>query len=105
MTARCSICGINYPANHNRCRRCTGRLDLIQNAGPDRDWLERADHVDPDVDPGDLRVRVNRMERLHDLGFGLEDSYLLSFENDIVARARRLVDQGCPPDTAARILA
>lgn len=105
MTARCSICGINYPATHHRCMRCHGRLDVIQNASPDSDWRARADHTDPDETAGDLRVRVNRMERLHDLGFGLEDAYLLSFENDIVARASALVARGCPPDTAARILA
>jgi len=104
VTARCSICSINFPIGYTRCQRCAGRLDHVDNACPDDDWQQRAAEDDPGEDSGDLRLRVHRMEQLQQLGLGLEASFQLATETDVVARARHLIGRGCPPDTAARIL-
>jgi hypothetical protein len=105
VTARCSLCAINHPFGYARCQRCGATLEPIQNADPDPDWRERVLQVDEHEPRGELQLRVYRLEQLRELGFAHEWADLLSTQPDVVARARALLAAGCPPATAARILA
>jgi hypothetical protein len=57
-----------------------------------------------DTSEEDRRVLRWRLEQFLELGFGLVNAAMLADSDADLSAARRLVDRGCPPPTAARIL-
>jgi hypothetical protein len=71
--------------------------------------MEEAEHAFP---PGELdqadavdRTRVWRLDQFIDLGFDVVRASLMADDSRVdLAQARKLVAQGCPLETASRIL-
>ena len=62
--------------------------------------------VDGDQERGDLEtaVRLWRFEQFVRLGFTTELSTALAESRVDLSQVRRLIQSGCPPDTASRIV-
>jgi hypothetical protein len=55
------------------------------------------------LDP-DQRDWQWKRDRLIEMGVPFEDAELLADVRDVLARMRKLLERGCPPETAARII-
>jgi hypothetical protein len=60
----------------------------------------------PEPDSEEMRrTRVWRLDQFTALGFGSDQAALMADDSLVdLAEARKLIDLGCPPETASRIL-
>lgn len=105
---RCPTCLINLPIDQPRtCTICGAQVAYMPVAAPDPDWQEivaqRLNAADGDT--AGEQVREWRISELERAGWKLDDAQVLAGRMDIdLHLALRLLRDGCPRDTALRIL-
>lgn len=90
-SARCSVCGINYPAWKHVCevRGCGERLSLLQTVEPDVDWSSKVRELSRALEEAQLapatdELRVHRVSRFAALGFPEYAAELLADARDAI---------------------
>lgn len=98
---RCSLCAVNYPPSRSECLRCGGPLrECLEDVSPD--WVD-VDVAAAGTEP--MKVEMWRLRILLDAGYALEDAEQLAGAGNVdLHEATELLDRGCTPATAARIL-
>ena len=101
----CENCNIRFPSGHQECEVC-GRANVYDASRPeDADWQLSVEAL--------IEVRPSKRERqrrswraqvLSKKGFCGALLELMVESSVDVREAERMVDAGCPPDLAARIL-
>lgn len=104
--AVCPDCGIGFPCTMVRCDVCGARLEHDLRRNEDPDWKERVNRLLTRGNVSETAVDAWRLHELLRLGLAREDAENLARRRDVdVERVRWLVRQGCPADTAVRIVA
>lgn len=87
--ARCSMCGINYPARKRVCevKACASKLAQIGDCAPDEEWQAKVDtlnaeHASDGAIPAIDELREHRASMYERLGFSERAATLLADAQD-----------------------
>lgn len=101
---RCSTCGINYPLGNADCKVCEAALDYIGNEDEDVDWEEAVQLKVAEPSRRELDMIAYRRRVLAKAGFEDVNLEMLASRETDLRLAEKLIADGCPHDTALRIL-
>lgn len=106
---RCSTCAINYPASvrqHNTCAVCGDPTTYFRDLEPHKDWEDRIKAAVWEPDSSELKVSENRLARFRASGLDIGRAMLYAGDRGVDLHLfEKLIEEGCPLDTAARIVA
>lgn len=110
----CTVCSISVPQSLHQCPLCGRAMKWEPMFDPTPDWEERVDHVRASgiAEPSDeaRKVEAWRLEQVMNLGYSYDDADMIIHRRTVegalvdIRELQALIDKGCPPPVAAKIL-